>query len=99
LTAPIADRRIDIAALEIDQAGRGGDSDIDAGMLLLKRGKPRQQPLCGQRCQRADRQHMVIVLAQQPVGGKPQIVKRRANAGQIIPGFGGQCQRAVLPDE
>src|SRR5260370_14516914 len=42
---------------------------------------------------------MVIVLAQQPVGGEPQIVERRADAGEIIPGFRRQRQRAVLPDE
>ena len=46
-----------------------------------------------------DRQHVVIVLAQQPVGGEPQIVERGADAGQVIPGFRRQRQRAVLPDE
>ena len=42
---------------------------------------------------------MVVVFAQQPVGGEPQIVKRRADAGEIISGFRGQSQCAVLPDE
>ena len=42
---------------------------------------------------------MVVVLAQQPVGGEPQIVEGRADARQIIPGLRGQRQRAVLPDE
>ena len=42
---------------------------------------------------------MVVVLAQQPVGGEPQIVERSADAGEIIAGFRRQRQRAVLPDE
>ena len=42
---------------------------------------------------------MVVVFAQHPVGGKPQIIKRGADAGQIILGFRRQCQRTVLPDE
>ena len=42
---------------------------------------------------------MVVVLAQQPVGGEPQIVERGADAGKIIPGLRRQRQRAVLPDE
>src|SRR5665213_1919673 len=42
---------------------------------------------------------MVVVLAQQAVGGEPQIVERSPDAGQIIPGLRRQRQRAVLPDE
>ena len=56
LAAAIADRDIDIVALEIDQAGRGGDPHVDAGMGFLERGKPRQQPFCGERRQRGDGQ-------------------------------------------
>ena len=99
MAAAVADRGIDVAAPEIDQRGRGGDADVDAGMRLLERGEPRQQPFGGQRGQRRDRQHMVVVLAQQPVGREPQIVKGGADAGQVIPGLRRQRQRAVLPDE
>ena len=42
---------------------------------------------------------MVVVLAQQPVGGEPQIVERGADAGEIFPRLRRQRQRAVLPDE
>ena len=42
---------------------------------------------------------MVVVLAQQPVGGEPQIVERGADAGEVILGLRRQGQRAVLADE
>ena len=42
---------------------------------------------------------MVVVPAQQPVGGEPQIVERGADAGEIFLGLRRQRQRAVLPDE
>ena len=42
---------------------------------------------------------MVVVLAQQPVGGEPQVVEGGADAGEIVPGLRRQRQRAVLPDE
>jgi len=31
---------------------------------------------------------MVVVLAQQSVGGEPEIVERGADAGEVIPGCG-----------
>src|SRR5579863_2075689 len=99
MAAAIADRGIDVVALEIDQAGRSGDADIDAGMGLLERGKPRQQPLGGQRGQRGNRQHAVVLLAQEPVGGKPQIVERGANAGKVFLRLWRKREAAVLPDE
>src|ERR1700726_2763796 len=68
-------------------------------MGFLKGGEPWQQPLCGQRGQRTDREYMVVVVAQQPVGGEPQVVERGADAGKIIPGFRRQRQCAVFPDE
>ncbi len=69
------------------------------GWASWNAGKPRQQPFGRQRGQGRDGQHMVVVPAQQPVGGEPQIVERGADAGQIIPGLRRQRQRAVLPDE
>ena len=36
MPAAISDRGIDVAALEVDQAGRGGDAHVDAGVGLLK---------------------------------------------------------------
>ena len=42
---------------------------------------------------------MVAIPPQHPVGGKPQIVERGADPGQVIPGFRRQRQRPVLPDE
>ena len=42
---------------------------------------------------------MVVVLAQQPVGGKPEIIEGGADAGQVVFRFRRQRQRAVLPDE
>src|ERR1017187_8917034 len=42
---------------------------------------------------------MVVIPAQHPVGCEPQIVERRADTGEIIPGFRRQRQRAVLPEE
>ena len=46
-----------------------------------------------------DRQHAIIVLAQQPVGGEPQVVERGADPGKVIPGLWRQRQGAVLPDK
>jgi len=68
-------------------------------MRFLECGKPRQQPLCRQRRQCRDRQHVVVVLAQQPVGGEPEVVERRADAGQVFFCLRRQRQRAVLPNE
>ena len=42
---------------------------------------------------------MVIVPAQRPVGGEPQIVERGADTGQVFLRLRCQRQRAVLPDE
>ncbi len=42
---------------------------------------------------------MVVVFAQHPVGREPQIIERGADAGQVVPGFRRQGERAVLPDE
>jgi len=73
--------------------------DVDVGVRLLERGKPRQQPFGGQRRQCGDGQHMVVVFAQHPVGREPQIIERGADPGQVVPGFRRQGERAVLPDE
>ncbi len=42
---------------------------------------------------------MVIVLAQQAVGGKPQVVERGADPREVVFRLRRQCQRAVLADE
>ncbi|MEY9634962.1 hypothetical protein ABIF66_003191 [Bradyrhizobium japonicum] len=42
---------------------------------------------------------MVVVLAQQPVGGEAEVVEGGADARQIVARFRRQRQRAVLPDE
>ena len=42
---------------------------------------------------------MVVIPAQQPVGGEPEIVERSADAGEICFGLRRQRQCAVLPDE
>ncbi|MEY9280935.1 hypothetical protein ABIA03_002127 [Bradyrhizobium yuanmingense] len=84
---------------KIDQAGRGGDAHVDAGMLLLEIGQPRQQPFGGERGQRRHCQHLVVVLAQETVGGEAQIVEGGADARQIVARLRRQRQRAVLPDE
>ncbi len=85
--------------MKVDQTGRGRDPHVDAVMGFLERGKPRQQPFCGQRCQRRYRQHMAVVLAQQAVGREPHIVERGADPGEIVFRLRRQCQRAVLADE
>ena len=69
------------------------------GWASWKCGQPRQQPFRGQRGQRRDRQHMVVVLAQQPVGREPEVVEGGADARQIVLRLRRQRQRAVLPDE
>jgi hypothetical protein len=68
-------------------------------MRLLEIGQPRQQPFGGERGQRRDRQHLVVVLAQQAVGREPEVVEGRADARQVVARFRRQRQRAVLPDE
>ena len=68
-------------------------------MGFLERGQPRQQPFGGQRRQRRDRQHTVVVLAQQAVGGESQIVERGTDAGEVVLRLRRQCQGAVLADE
>ena len=42
---------------------------------------------------------MVVVLAQQPIGGEPQIVEGGADAGEVIHRLRRQRQRPVLADE
>jgi hypothetical protein len=68
-------------------------------VLFLEVGDARQQPFRGERSQRRDRQHIAVVLAQQPVGREPEVVESGADAREIFLGFRGQRQRAVLPDE
>ena len=68
-------------------------------MLFLKTGQARQQPFGGQRCHQADGQDFVVVLVQQAVGGKAQILKCRPDAGQIFGGLWRQHERTILPDE
>ena len=63
MAAAVPDRGIDIIAAEIDQAGRCGDANVDAGMGVLKPGYSRQQPLRRQRCQCRDGENAVVVLA------------------------------------
>ena len=68
-------------------------------MGFLKCRQPRQQPFGGERGQRRDGQHMVVVFAEQAVGRKPEIVERSADAGEIFLRLLRQRQRAVLADE
>jgi len=68
-------------------------------MFLLERGQPGQKPFGGERGQGRDRQHTVVVLAQQLVGGEPEIVERGPDAREVILGLRRQGQRAVLPDK
>ena len=42
---------------------------------------------------------MVVVLAQQPIGGEPEIVEGGADAGEVVLRLRRQRQRAVLADE
>ena len=51
-------------------------------------GQPRQQPFGGERSQRRDRQHLVVVLAQQPVGGKPEVVEGGVDTGRYPRAWG-----------
>src|SRR4030088_854872 len=66
MPAAIADRGIDVAVLEVDQGGRGGDADVDPRMGFLERRKPRQQPFRRPAPQGAHRQHTIVVLALPP---------------------------------
>lgn len=68
-------------------------------MFFLERGQSRQKPFGGERGQGRDRQHTVVVLAQQLVGGEAQIVEGGADAGEVILRLRRQGQRTVLPDE
>jgi hypothetical protein len=99
VAAAVADRRIDIAVLEIDEGGRSGDTHIKAGMRFLEGGQPRQQPFGGERGEGGDRQHIVVALAQQAVGRKAQVIEGGADAGQVVPRLRCQRQCAVLADE
>src|SRR5581483_9042058 len=99
VAAAVADRGIDVAALEVDQAGRCGDAHVDAGVSLLKGGEARQQPFGGVRGKRRDGEDVVLVLAQQPVGRKPQVVEGRAHARQIVLCLRSERECSVLADE
>ena len=99
MAAAVADRGIDIAALEIDQAVEVVMRTSMPGWASWNAESRGSSHFGGERGQRRDRQHMVVVLAQQPVGREPQVVESGADAGEIFPGLRRQRQRAVLPDE
>ena len=79
--------------------GGGRDPNLHAGIGILERGHPGDQPF---RCQRgggADRQPPVMVGAAQPCGRAAQILEGGPHRRQVVLRLLRQCQATVLADE
>ena len=70
---------------EVDQIGRGGDADVNAGMGLLEAVSRGSSHFRGERGQRRDRQDIVLAAAQQAVGRQSRrSLKAARMPGEIV---------------